>query len=68
MASQILSILIDIIQDRAFFVPFFRSFFKYLNLDNSGTRKDIKKQKTAMFLIFQGHSDRRIKILMSFAP
>ena len=44
MTSQILSILIDFIQDRAFFVPFFRSFFKSLNLDNSGTGKDIKKR------------------------
>ena len=42
MTSQILSILNDFIQDRAFFVPFFRSFFKSLNFDNSGTRKDIK--------------------------
>ena len=30
MTAQILSILIDFIQDRAFFVPFFRSFFKSL--------------------------------------
>ena len=44
MTSQILSILIDFIQDRAFFVPFFRSFLKSLNLNNSGTRNDIKKR------------------------
>ena len=43
MTSQILSILIDFIQDRAFFVPFFRSFYKSLNINNSGTRNDIKK-------------------------
>ena len=44
MTSQILSILIDFIQDRAFFVPFFWSFFKSLSLNNSGTRRDIKKR------------------------
>ena len=38
MTSQILSILIDFIQDRAFFVPFFRSFYKSLNINNFGTR------------------------------
>ena len=44
MTSQILSILIDFIPDRAFFVPFFRSFCKSLNINNSGTRNDIKKR------------------------
>ena len=44
MTSQILQILTDFIQDRTFFVPFFRSFFKSLNLNNSGTRHDIKKR------------------------
>ena len=44
MTSQILSILIDFIQDRAFFVLFFRSFYKSLNITNFGTRKDIKKR------------------------
>ena len=43
MTSQILSILIDFIQDRAFFVPFFRPFYKSVNINNSGTRNDIKK-------------------------
>ena len=44
MTSQILSILIDFIQDRAFFVPFFRSFYKSLNINNFGTGNDIKKR------------------------
>ena len=44
MTSQILSILIDFIPDRAFFVPFFRPLCKSLNINNSGTRNDIKKQ------------------------
>ena len=44
MTSQILSILIDFIQDRAFFVPFFLSFEKSLNINNFGTRNDIKKR------------------------
>ena len=44
MTSQILSFLIDFIKDRAFFVPFFRSFYKYLNINNSGTKNDIKKR------------------------
>ena len=44
MTSQILSILIDFIQDRAFFVPFFRSFYQSLNINNSETRNDIKKR------------------------
>ena len=44
MTSEILSILIDFIQDRAFFVPFFSSFYKSLNIHNSGTRYDIKKR------------------------
>ena len=43
MTSQILSILIDFILDRAFFVPLFRPFCKSLNINNSGTRNDIKK-------------------------
>ena len=43
MTSQILSILIDFTQGRAFFVPFFQSFFKFLSPNNSGTRNDIKK-------------------------
>ena len=34
MTSQILSILIDFIKDRAFFLPFFRSFYKSLNINN----------------------------------
>ena len=44
MTSQILSISIDFIQDRAFFVPFFRSFYKSLNISNFGTRNNIKKR------------------------
>ena len=44
MTSQILSILIDFILDRAFFVPFFRSFYTSLNINNSGTKNDIKKR------------------------
>ena len=44
MTSQILSILIDFIQDRAFFVPFCLSFYKSLNINNFGTRNDIKKR------------------------
>ena len=44
MTSQILSILIDFIQDRAFLVPFFRSFYKSLNINNFGTGNDIKKR------------------------
>ena len=44
MTSQILSILIDFIQDRASFVPFFLSFYKSLNINNFGTRNDIKKR------------------------
>ena len=44
MTSQILLILIDFIQDRAFFVPFFRPFYKSLNINNSGTRNDVKKR------------------------
>ena len=44
MTSQILSILIDFILDRAFFVPFFRPFYKSLNINNSGTGNDIKKR------------------------
>ena len=43
MTSQILSILIDFIQDRAFCVPLFRSFYKSLNINNFGTGNDIKK-------------------------
>ena len=41
MTSQILLILIDFLQIS---VPFFRSFFKSLDLYNSEKRKDIKKQ------------------------
>ena len=67
MTSQILSILIDFILDRAFFVPFFWLFFKSLNLNSSGTRNDIKKRETAILLTFKGLSDRTIKIFMSFA-
>ena len=44
MTSQILSILNDFSQDLAIFVPFFRSFFKSLNLDNSANRNDIMKR------------------------
>ena len=44
MTLQILLILIDFIPDRAFFVPFFRPFCKSLNINNSRTRNDIKKQ------------------------
>ena len=66
MTSQILSILIDFILDSAFFAPFFRLFFNYLNLNSSGTKNDIKKQETAIFLTFKGLSDRTIKIFMSF--
>ena len=45
MTSQILSILIDFIPDRAFFVPFSRPFCKSLNINNSGTRNDIRNGK-----------------------
>ena len=38
MTSQILSVLIDFIQDGAFFVPFFRSVFKYLKAITDGSR------------------------------
>ena len=41
LTSQILSILIDFTQTS---VPFLRSFFKSLDLYNSGTRKGIKKR------------------------
>ena len=44
ITSQILLIFIDFIQNRAFFVPFFMSFHKSLNINNSGTRNDIKKR------------------------
>ena len=44
MTSQILSILIDFIQDSVFFALFCRSFSKSLNLNNSGTRSGIQKQ------------------------
>ena len=44
LTSQILSILIDCIQDGAFFVPFFRLFYKSLNLNSSGTRNDMNKR------------------------
>ena len=44
LTSQILSILIDFIQDRAFFVPFFLSFYKSLSINNFGTRNGIKKR------------------------
>ena len=67
MTSQILSILIDFIKDRADPGATFRSFFKSLNLDNSGTRNDIKKRLKAIFLTYKGLSDRTIKIFMSFA-
>ena len=40
MTSQILSILIDFIQDSAFL----RSFYKSLNINNFGTKNDIKKR------------------------
>ena len=64
MTSQILSILIDFTQTS---VPFFRSFFQYLDLYNFGMKKDIKKRSMAIFLICQELSDRTIKIFMSFA-
>ena len=66
MKSQILSILINVIQDRAV-VPFFRSFFKSLNPNNSGTINHIKKRLMAIFLTFKGLSARRITIFISFA-
>ena len=44
MTSQISSILIDFIQDRTYFVPFLRSFYKSLNVNNYGSRNDIKKR------------------------
>ena len=44
MTSQILSILIDFTQDRTVIFSIFLSFFKSLNLNNSGTRRDIKKR------------------------
>ena len=43
MTSQILSILIDFIEDHTFFIPFFRSFYQRLNITNFGARNDIKK-------------------------
>ena len=55
MTSQILSILIDFIHARShIFSAIFRSFFKYLNLNNFGTRNDIKKRLRAIFLAFNG--------------
>ena len=66
MTSQILSILIDFVQDCAFFVPFLGSFFKSLNLNNYETENDIKRKLTAILLTFKGLSDRTIKIFMSF--
>ena len=50
---MILSILIDFIQDRAFFVPFFRLFFNSLNLNNSGTRNGIKNSKRKFFWLLK---------------
>ena len=44
MTSQILSIFIDFIQYRTFFVLFFRLFHKSLNIINSGTRNNVKKR------------------------
>ena len=44
MTSQILPILIDFTQDRAVTCTIFRSFFKFLNLNSSGTRRDIMHQ------------------------
>ena len=42
MMSKILSILIDFTQTSA---PFLQLFFKSLNLNNSGARRDIKNGK-----------------------
>ena len=44
MTSQILSILIDFNEDAQSLVPFFQSFFKSLNLNSFGTRRDIRKR------------------------
>ena len=65
MMSQILLILIDFIQNHTFFVPFFRSFFKSLDLNSSRTNNDNKI--TVIFLTLKGLSDKTIKVFMSFA-
>ena len=65
MMSQILLILIDFIQDRTFFVPFFQYFFKFLDLNNSRTNNDIKI--TVLFLTLKGLLDKTINVFMSFA-
>ena len=48
MTSSILSIIIDCILDRAFFIPFFQLFFRFLNLNSSETRNDFKKPEMAI--------------------
>ena len=69
MTSQILSIFIDFIQDSIFFIPFFRLFYKYLNINNSGTRNDIIRngKRQSFRLLIKGLLDRTIKIFMSFS-
>ena len=44
MRSQILSILIDFIQDPRILRTIFGSFYKSLDTNNSGTGNDIKEQ------------------------
>ena len=51
----------------AHFSRIFGSFYKSLNINNSGTRNDIKKWQTATFQTFKGLSDRTIKSFMPFA-
>ena len=43
-----------------YLVRFFQSFSKSLNLDNSGTRRDVEKWQTATFLTFEALSDGTI--------
>ena len=63
MTSHIL-ILIDFTQGRTVScTDSFQSFFKSLNFNNSGIRRDTKKWKTAIFLVLKGLSGRTIKIL-----
>ena len=67
MSSQSLKILIDFTQDLAVTCTILLLFFKVLNLNNSGTGRDIKEQLTAIFLILKGLSDRAIKSFTSLA-
>ena len=64
MTSQILSILIDFIQDRVFFVPFVRSFYKSLTLITLELETILRM---AILQTSKELSDRTIKIFVSFA-